>query len=236
MLVEVSELESVERVARDWSVEASGRAGTPAGTTGEDAGATVAVEVGEVEEADWGAEMLRVRVGEREIGFWMWKDPEKNMEAAVAGNHHVIGKRFGIVVSRWNQVITERLLHGALDALRRAGVRREEITVVRVPGAFELPSGARMLAQSGKVDAIVTLGCLIRGETTHYEHIAEEATRGIGQSAQETGVPHAYGLLTCENLEQALDRAGLKAGNKGFEAAMTAVEMVSLGEQLAASN
>jgi 6,7-dimethyl-8-ribityllumazine synthase len=99
---------------------------------------------------------------------------------------------------------------------------------VRVPGAFEIPSQARTLAQSGKYDAIVTLGCLIRGETTHYEHISTEVTRGIGQSAQETGVPHTYGVLTCENLEQALDRAGLKAGNKGFEAAISAVEMVSL--------
>jgi 6,7-dimethyl-8-ribityllumazine synthase len=97
-----------------------------------------------------------------------------------------------------------------------------------VPGAFEIPSQARTLAQSGKYDAIVTLGCLIRGETTHYEHISTEVTRGIGQSAQETGVPHTYGVLTCENLEQALDRAGLKAGNKGFEAAISAVEMVSL--------
>ena len=97
-----------------------------------------------------------------------------------------------------------------------------------MPGAFEIPSQARTLAQSGKYDAIVTLGCLIRGETTHYEHISTEVTRGIGQSAQETGVPHTYGVLTCENLEQALDRAGLKAGNKGFEAAISAVEMVSL--------
>ena len=138
------------------------------------------------------------------------------------------GMRFGVVVSRWNSFITERLLQGALDALRRSGCREEDITVVRVPGAFEIPSQARTLAQSGKYDAIVTLGCLIRGETTHYEHISTEVTRGIGQSAQETGVPHTYGVLTCENLEQALDRAGLKAGNKGFEAAISAVEMVSL--------
>ncbi len=136
--------------------------------------------------------------------------------------------RFGVVVSRWNSFITERLLQGALDALRRSGCRNEDISVVRVPGAFEIPSQARTLAESGKYDAIVTLGCLIRGETTHYEHISTEVTRGIGQSAQETGVPHTYGVLTCENLEQALDRAGLKAGNKGFEAAISAVEMVSL--------
>ena len=126
------------------------------------------------------------------------------------------------------------LVYYGTTAARRAGriasqrLRQEDIGVVRVPGAFEIPSQARTLAESGKYDAIVTLGCLIRGETTHYEHISTEVTRGIGQSAQETGVPHTYGVLTCENLEQALDRAGLKAGNKGFEAAISAVEMVSL--------
>jgi 6,7-dimethyl-8-ribityllumazine synthase len=101
-----------------------------------------------------------------------------------------------------------------------------------VPGSFEIPSAARTLAQTGTVDAIVALGCLIRGETTHYEHIATEVTRGIGQCAQETGVPHSYGVLTCENLEQAIDRAGLKSGNKGWEAAATAIEMVSLKGKL----
>ena len=106
---------------------------------------------------------------------------------------------------------------------------------MRVPGAFEIPSQARTLAETGKYDAIITLGCLIRGETTHYEHISTEVTRGIGQSAQETGIPHTYGVLTCENLEQALDRAGLKAGNKGFEAASSAIEMVSLQRKTAAS-
>ena len=105
--------------------------------------------------------------------------------------------RFAVVVSRWNSFITERLLQGALDALRRSGCNEEDITVVRVPGAFEIPSQARTLADSKKYDAIVTLGCLIRGETTHYEHISTEVTRGIGQSAQETGVPHTYGVLTC---------------------------------------
>ena len=157
--------------------------------------------------------------------FWQKNRPS---EDAIEGDLNARGMRFGVVVSRWNSFITERLLQGALDALRRSGCSKEDITVVRVPGAFEIPSQARTLAQSGKYDAIVTLGCLIRGETTHYEHISTEVTRGIGQSAQETGVPHTYGVLTCENLEQALDRAGLKAGNKGFEAAISAVEMVSL--------
>jgi 6,7-dimethyl-8-ribityllumazine synthase len=140
--------------------------------------------------------------------------------------------RFGIVVSRWNSFITERLLQGALDCLRRSGAKSSDIHIVRVPGSFEIPSASRILAESGKVDAIVTLGCLIRGETTHYEHIATEVTRGIGQSAQDTGVPHAYGVLTCENLEQAIDRAGLKSGNKGWEAAQTAIEMASLKGKL----
>jgi 6,7-dimethyl-8-ribityllumazine synthase len=157
--------------------------------------------------------------------FWQKNRPA---EDAVEGDLNARGMRFGVVVSRWNSFITERLLQGALDALRRSGCHKEDIGIVRVPGAFEIPSQARTLAQSGKYDAIVTLGCLIRGETTHYEHISTEVTRGIGQSAQETGVPHTYGVLTCENLEQALDRAGLKAGNKGFEAAISAVEMVSL--------
>ena len=157
--------------------------------------------------------------------FWQKNRPTDD---AIEGSLNAHGMRFGIVVSRWNSFITERLLQGALDGLRRSGCRDEDITVVRVPGAFEIPSQARTLADSKKYDAIVTLGCLIRGETTHYEHISTEVTRGIGQSAQETGVPHTYGVLTCENLEQALDRAGLKAGNKGFEAAISAVEMVSL--------
>ncbi|HEX5435435.1 MAG TPA: 6,7-dimethyl-8-ribityllumazine synthase [Candidatus Angelobacter sp.] len=135
---------------------------------------------------------------------------------------------FGVVVARWNSFITERLLQGSLDALRRSGCSEKDIEIFRVPGSFEIPSQARTMAESGKYDAIITLGCLIRGETTHYEHIATEVTRGIGQSAQETGVPHTYGVLTCENLEQALDRAGLKAGNKGYEAAVSAIEMVSL--------
>jgi 6,7-dimethyl-8-ribityllumazine synthase len=159
------------------------------------------------------------------ILFWQKNRPS---EDAIEGDFSAHGMRFGVVVSRWNSFITERLLQGALDGLRRSGCRKEDVTVVRVPGAFEIPSQARTLAASGKYDAIVTLGCLIRGETTHYEHISTEVTRGIGQSAQETGVPHTYGVLTCENLEQALDRAGLKAGNKGFEAAISAIEMVSL--------
>jgi 6,7-dimethyl-8-ribityllumazine synthase len=180
----------------------------------------------EIRQTSWDSRFLVAEPAKGlQILFWQKDRPAHD---AIAGDFNARGMRFGVVVSRWNSFITERLLQGAMDALRRSGCREEDITVARVPGAFEIPSQARTLAQSGEYDAIVTLGCLIRGDTTHYEHISTEVTRGIGQSAQETGVPHTYGVLTCENLEQALDRAGLKAGNKGFEAAISAVEMVSL--------
>jgi 6,7-dimethyl-8-ribityllumazine synthase len=179
-----------------------------------------------VEPTTWGSRVLVAEpAGGLKIAFWQKERPD---DRAIEGELNARGMRFAIVVARWNSFITERLLQGAIDALRRSGARSQDITVVRVPGSFEIPSQARTLAETGKYDAIITLGCLIRGETTHYEHIATEVTRGIGQSAQETGVPHAYGVLTCENLEQALDRAGLKSGNKGYEAAISAVEMVSL--------
>ena len=138
------------------------------------------------------------------------------------------GHSFGIVVSRFNSFITERLLNSAIDALRRTGAKDEDISIVRVPGAFEIPSAARTLAETGTVEAIICLGCLLRGETSNYDQICAEVTRGIGQSAQESGVPHSFGVLTCDTLEQAIDRAGLKSGNKGFEAALAAVEMASL--------
>ena len=144
------------------------------------------------------------------------------------GSLDAAGHRFGIVVSRFNAFITERLLQSAIDALRRTGAKDKDILIVRVPGSFEIPSAARTLAETKKYDAIICLGCLLRGDTAHYDVIVNEVTRGIGQSAQETGVPHAFGVLTCENLEQAIDRAGLKMGNKGFEAALAAVEMANL--------
>jgi 6,7-dimethyl-8-ribityllumazine synthase len=122
------------------------------------------------------------------------------------------------------------LLRSAFDGLLRCGANRKDIRVVRVPGAFEVPSVARALAETGKYDAIICLGCLLRGDTAHYDVIVNEVTRGIGQSAQETGVPHAFGVLTCETLEQAIDRAGLKMGNKGLDAALAAVEMATLKE------
>ncbi len=147
---------------------------------------------------------------------------------ALQGNLSAAGKRFGIVVSRFNEFITERLFRSAFDGLLRCGAKPKDIQVVRVPGSFEIPSAARALAESKKYDAIICLGCLLRGDTAHYDVIVNEVTRGIGQSAQETGVPHAFGVLTCETLEQAIDRAGLKMGNKGLEAALAAVEMANL--------
>lgn len=148
--------------------------------------------------------------------------------SALEGNLDAAGKRFALVVARFNSFITERLLLSACDGLLRTGAQKKDIDVVRVPGAFEIPSATRVLATTGNYDAIICIGCLLRGDTAHYDVIVNEVTRGIGQSAQETGVPHAFGVLTCDTLEQAIDRAGLKMGNKGFEAALAAVEMASL--------
>ena len=162
------------------------------------------------------------------FSFWAWTDPLRGKPVALEGDLSAAGMKFAIVVARWNAVITERLLEGALDALLRSGARRDDIQVVRVPGAWEVPDAARTIANLGQVDGIIALGCLLRGETAHYEAIYNEVARGIGQSQQETGIPHSFGVLTCETLEQALNRAGIKAGNKGFEAAVAAIEMVSL--------
>jgi 6,7-dimethyl-8-ribityllumazine synthase len=154
--------------------------------------------------------------------------PEPELPA-LEGALSAAGMRFAVAVSRFNAFITERLLLSAVDGLVRSGCRKKDIDLVRVPGAFEIPLAARKLAETGRYDAILCIGCLLRGDTAHYDVIVNEVTRGIGQSAQETGVPHAFGVLTCETLEQAIDRAGLKMGNKGFEAALAAVEMASLG-------
>ena len=159
--------------------------------------------------------------------------PEPPALKTTEGSLNASGHSFGIVVSRFNAFITERLLTSAVDALRRTGAKDKDIHIVRVPGSFEIPAAARALAQTGKVEAVICLGCLLRGETSNYEHICDEVTRGVGQSAQETGVPHSWGVLTCDNLEQAIDRAGLKSGNKGFEAALAAVEMASVKKAVA---
>ncbi len=147
---------------------------------------------------------------------------------SLSGSYSAQGCRFALVTSRFNQFITERLLAGALDGLQRMGARAQDLQVIRTPGAFEIPAAARRAAASGRYHAIICLGLILRGETPHFDYISREVTRGIGQSAQETGVPHSFGVLTCETLEEAIDRAGLKAGNKGLEAAQAAVEMANL--------
>ncbi|MBI4464798.1 MAG: 6,7-dimethyl-8-ribityllumazine synthase [Acidobacteria bacterium] len=154
----------------------------------------------------------------------------------IQGELTAAGLRFAIVASRFNAFITERLLHGALDALNRAGAAGEHIDVVRVPGAFEIPVTARHLAQTGRYQAIICLGAILRGETPHFEYISAEASKGVAAAALESGVPMSFGILTVETLEQAVDRAGLKSGNKGFEAAMTAVEMANLMRKIQAGS
>ena len=135
---------------------------------------------------------------------------------------------YTLVAGRWNSFVVEHLLAGALDALRRHGVAEKQITVVRAPGAFEIPLVCRKVAASGKADAIIALGAVIRGGTPHFEYVAGECTKGIAQVSMEFGVPISFGVLTVDSIEQAVERAGTKAGNKGEEAAMSALEMVSL--------
>jgi 6,7-dimethyl-8-ribityllumazine synthase len=146
---------------------------------------------------------------------------------------HLSGQkfRFAIVVSRWNDFISSRLLEGALDALERLGADEKQIEVFKVPGAFEIPLLALTVAESGKFDAIICLGTIIRGQTPHFEYIAGEVTRGIGEAGLQTGVPVVFGVVTADTVDQAIDRAGVKLGNKGFEAATTAVELVNLYQE-----
>jgi 6,7-dimethyl-8-ribityllumazine synthase len=144
------------------------------------------------------------------------------------GRLNAEGFRFAVVASRWNDFLTSRLVEGALDALERLGADEGGVEVFRVPGSFEIPLLARRLAASGKWDAVVCVGTVIRGQTPHFEYIASEVTKGIAQAAMETNIPVVYGIVTADTLEQAIDRAGVKAGNKGFEAAMSAVELVNL--------
>ncbi len=185
--------------------------------------------VDKIADADWGARIFCVEMpaGAGELCIFSYNEDWRAKNTA-EGKLSAVGLKFAIVVARFNAFITERLLAGAQDALHRLGADPKDIRIVRVPGAFEVPGASRLLADSGKYDAIICIGCLLRGDTAHYDVIVNECTRGIGQSAQETGVPHAFGVLTCDTLEQAIDRAGLKMGNKGFEAAMAAIEMAQL--------
>lgn len=146
----------------------------------------------------------------------------------IEGDLRAEGKRFGVIVSRFNAFIAERLLDGALDTLQRFGAQEGEIEVVRVPGAFEIPLLAKKMAASGRYDAVICLGAVIRGATSHYDLVANESAKGIAQAGMETGVPVIFGVITTETIEQAIERAGSKAGNKGAEAAAVAIEMVNL--------
>ena len=220
IMVEVTGLDTVQSVASDWMVRNWGEQ-------------EARQRLSEVSETHWKTRLFTVEPAPgHAIAFWEWDDPHQGKPVAVEGDLSAHGMRFAIVVSRWNAVITDRLLQGALDGLYRSGAARRDVQVIRVPGAWEIPLAARKAAVHGQVDAVITLGVLLRGETAHYEAIYNEVSRGIGQSQQETGIPHAFGVLTCETLEQALDRAGLKAGNKGFEAAIAAIEMVSLDRKI----
>jgi 6,7-dimethyl-8-ribityllumazine synthase len=162
--------------------------------------------------------------------------PDKPTPNQIHGELSVApGLKFSIVVSRFNSFITERLLQGALDALDRAGAGLKQIDVVRVPGSFEVPLAAKKIGQSANPpDAIICIGCVIRGDTAHFEYVASEVARGVQLAQMDTGIPTVFCVLTCDNLEQAIDRAGLKMGNKGFEAGMTAIEMANLVRKIPA--
>ncbi len=150
----------------------------------------------------------------------------------IQGQLSAAGLKFAIIVGRFNSFVTDRLLAGALDALARSGANVDYIEVVKVPGSWELPVVAGELARQGRHDALICLGTVVRGETPHFDYVAGEAAKGLGQIAAQNGLPIAFGVLTCNTLEQAIDRAGAKGGNKGFDAAMTAVEMANLMRQL----
>ena len=224
ILVEVTSLDSVHEVAKSWLAKNEGET-------------EVSSRITDITDTHWKSRSFTVEpVPGIPFLFWEWEDVLKGKPVAVEGDLSAEGMRFSIVAARWNAVIIDRLLQGALDALLRSGAKKSDIQILRVPGAWEIPSAARAVAEKKQVDAIITLGCLLRGETAHYEAIYNEVSRGIGQSQQDTGIPHAFGVLTCETLEQALNRAGVKAGNKGFEAALAAIEMVSLHRRISAGS
>jgi len=186
----------------------------------------------EIADCDWGARLfvLEIPAGFGRLAVFSynenWRQPTRESQLDSTA------MKFAIVVSRFNAFITERLLAGATDALRRTGALASDIEIVRVPGAFELPPAAKMFAETGKYNALVAIGCLLRGDTAHYDVIVNEVTRGIGEVTLATGIPIGFGVLTCETLEQAIDRAGLKMGNKGWEAALAALELAALKRTL----
>src|ERR1700694_5265417 len=158
---------------------------------------------------------------------------ERLQPGKITGELSASGFRFGIVVSRFNSFITERLLAAAVDALERAGAASKDVDVVNVPGAFELPLAAKKMAATGKYDALIAIGCVLRGETTHYDYVCSETARGLQLAQMDSGLPIIFCVLTCDTLEQAIDRAGLSGGNKGFEAGLAAIEMAQLSRKLA---
>ena len=157
---------------------------------------------------------------------------EKLQPGKIQGELSGRGLRFGIAVSRFNSFITDRLLSAAVDALERSGARSADVNVVQVPGSFELPLAAKKMALTGKYDALIAIGCVLRGETAHYDYVCAETSRGLQLAQMDTGVPVMFCVLTCDTLEQAIDRAGLKGGNKGFEAGLAAIEMAQLSRKL----
>jgi 6,7-dimethyl-8-ribityllumazine synthase len=222
LLIEVTAIDDLHRAAKQWLEQTAGP---------QDA----AKRISAVAPTTWKSLAFTIEpVPGIPFAFWQWENPLRGKPLAIEGDLSAAAMGFAIVVARWNAVITDRLLQGALDGLLRSGAVREHIEIVRVPGAWEIPSAARALAASRRFDGLIVLGCLLRGETAHYEAIYNEVSRGIGQSQQETGVPHGFGVLTCETLEQALNRAGIKAGNKGFEAAVATIEMVDVHRKIAA--
>ncbi|HXY26528.1 MAG TPA: 6,7-dimethyl-8-ribityllumazine synthase [Candidatus Acidoferrum sp.] len=160
---------------------------------------------------------------------------ERLQPGKIQGELSAAGLRFGIIVSRFNSFITERLLAAAVDALDRAGATNKDVHVIHVPGSFELPLTAKKLAATGKYDALIAIGCILRGETAHYEYVCTETARGLQLAQMDSGLPIIFCVLTCDTLEQAIDRAGLKGGNKGFEAGLAAIEMAHLSRKLRAA-
>lgn len=157
---------------------------------------------------------------------------EKIEPNKIDGSLNAAGLRFGVVVSRFNSFITERLLQAAVDALERGGAKSRDVDVVHVPGSFELPFAAKKMAGTGRYHALIAIGCILRGETAHYDYVCSETARGLQLAQMDTGVPIMFCVLTCDTLEQAIDRAGLKGGNKGFEAGLGAIEMAQLSRKL----
>ncbi len=156
------------------------------------------------------------------------------MPKVLEGKIDAKGLKFGLVVSRFNNFINDHLLDGALDALTRNGAEEKDLCIIKVPGAFEIPLAAKKMAGSGRYDAVICLGCVIRGATPHFEYISAEVTKGIAKVSLESGIPVSFGVITADNLEQAIERAGTKAGNKGWDAALSAIEMINLFKTMGA--